>query len=185
MIMITDLQQRLEKFVQPSYGKTARSPATYQSLADYCDQKIQDLVLAYSRAPDAQLRREIRNDIDYTIRRYHAYFFNHQKNAHYHEVDAESEYDFEHLIPASRVRDLVLAGTITAGQAFNAPTVLLSRVRHQQLKKVGLGDKTPSMWLPFQRYSQAFPEVQFQTQDGHLIDPDTWTLADHYKKFLA
>jgi hypothetical protein len=133
---------------------------------------------------DQQLLREIRNDIDYYLRRYHEYCIEQRDGmrAHYLEIDADDETDFEHLIPASRIRDLVLANAITVEQALNAPTVVLSRAKHRALKEAGWAAKTPDMWLPFRRYSQVF-QAQYQTHDGVLVDPESWTLARHYEYF--
>ena len=102
--------------------------------------------------------------------------------AHYHEVGADEECDFEHLIPAARIRDLLLANKITVEQALNAPTVVLSRAKHRALKDAGWASKTPDMWRPFRRYSQVFT-AQYQTYDGTAIDPETWTLEQHYAYF--
>jgi hypothetical protein len=133
---------------------------------------------------DQQLLREIRNDIDYYLRRYHEYCIEQRDGmrAHYLEIDADDDTDFEHLIPASRIRDLVLANAITVEQALNAPTVVLSRAKHRALKEAGWAAKTPDMWLPFRRYSQVF-QAQYQTHDGVLVDPESWTLARHYEYF--
>jgi hypothetical protein len=102
--------------------------------------------------------------------------------AHYYEIDPDDECDFEHLIPAARIRDLLLAGILTIEQAFNAPTVKLSRAKHHILKETGWASHTPNMWLPFQRYTQVF-EAQYQTFDGTAIDPKSWTLEDHFRYF--
>jgi hypothetical protein len=102
--------------------------------------------------------------------------------AHYHEVGASDDCDFEHLIPAARIRDLLLANIITVQQALNAPTVRLSRLKHSQLKDAGWAAHTPDMWLPFKRYSNVF-EASFTTHDGTLINLDTWSLEDHYNYF--
>jgi hypothetical protein len=133
---------------------------------------------------DQQLLREIRNDIDYYLRRYHEYCIEQRDGmrAHYHEIGADDETDFEHLIPASRIRDLVLANAITVEQALNAPTVVLSRAKHRALKEAGWASKTPDMWLPFRRYTQVF-NADYQTHDGVGIDSETWTLEKHYQYF--
>ena len=39
------------------------------------------------------------------------------------------------------------------------------------------------MWLPFRRYSQVFPDAVFETYDGTTIDPESWTLENHYEYF--
>ena len=133
---------------------------------------------------DQQLLREIRNDIDYYLRRYHEYCIKQRDGmgVHYHEQGADEDTDFEHLIPAARIRDLLLAKAISVSQALNAPTVKLSRSKHSALKDAGWASHTPDMWCPFRRYSQVF-SAQFSTHDGTLIDPETWTLSRHFDYF--
>lgn len=179
------LKESLDKFIAPVYGKTQRTPDTYRTVADYCTRNLQRLVQDYHAVENnQQLLREIRNDIDYYLRRYHEYCIKQRDGmlAHYHEQGADDETDFEHLIPAARIRDLLLAQTISVTQALNAPTVRLSRAKHVQLKDAGWASSTPDMWLPFRRYSQVF-DAKFETHDGTPIDPETWTLEKHYKYF--
>jgi hypothetical protein len=179
------LKESLENFTAPNYGKTLRTPATYQTVAEYRTRTLLRLVKEYHEVKnDQQLLREIRNDIDYNLRRYHEYCIKQRDGmlAHYHEVGASDDCDFEHLIPAARIRDLLLANIITVQQALNAPTVRLSRLKHSQLKDAGWAAHTPDMWLPFKRYSNVF-EASFTTHDGTLINLDTWSLEDHYNYF--
>ena len=179
------LKESLDKFTAPVYGKTQRTPDTYRTVADYCTRNLQRLVQEYHAVENnQQLLREIRNDIDYYLRRYHEYCIKQRDGmlAHYHEQGADEHTDFEHLIPAARIRDLLLAQTISVTQALNAPTVRLSRAKHAQLKDAGWASSTPDMWLPFRRYSQVF-DAKFETHDGTPIDPETWTLEKHYKYF--
>jgi len=179
------LKESLEQFVAPNYGKTKRTPETYRAVAGRCQQQIQTLVSDYALVENnQQLLREIRNEIDYHLRRYHEYCIEQRDGmlAHYHEVGADAECDFEHLIPASRIRDLLLANVITVEQGLNAPTVRLSRAKHMSLKDAGWASKTPNMWLPFERYTNVFT-AEYQTHDGTQIDPATWTLERHYSYF--
>jgi hypothetical protein len=179
------LKTLLEGFEAPNYGKTRRTPETYQTVARRCKRKLTALVEEYRAVQnDQQELREIRNDIDDALRRYHEYCIKQRDNmgAHYHEQDADQDTDFEHLIPAARIRDLLLADTITLVQALNAPTVRLSRVKHSMLKESGWSSTTPDMWLPFRRYSNVFAST-YQTYDGTPVDPETWTLEKHYKYF--
>ena len=179
------LKESLQQFVAPVYGKTQRSVDTYQTVARHCGNHLEHLVTDYQGVRnDQQLLREIRNDIDYYLRRYHEYCIKQRDGmgAHYHERGADEDTDFEHLIPAARIRDLLLAGIITVQQALNAPTVKLSRAKHTQLKDAGWASHTPDMWLPFRRYSQVF-EAVFETHDGVPIDPETWTLQKHFDYF--
>lgn len=182
---MTTLRESLDQFVAPVYGKTKRTAETYKTVARHCSTHLDHLVGEYQIIKnDQQWLREVRNDIDYYLRRYHAYCIEERDGmlAHYHEMGADEQCDFEHLIPASRIRDLLLAGAITTEQALNAPTVRLSRAKHMMLKDAGWASKTPSMWLPFKRYSNVFA-AEFQTHDGTVIDPETWTLEQHYNYF--
>jgi len=179
------IKESLEKFSSPIYGKIQRSSATYQTVAEHCRRRIESIVAEYQVTKnDQQLLREIRNDIDYYLRRYHQYCIKERSDvkAHYHEQTSDLEIDFEHLIPAARIRDLLLANVLTVDQAFNAPTVRLSRAKHLALKDAGWASHTPDIWLPFLRYSQVFDGV-FETYDGTIIDPKTWTLERHYDYF--
>lgn len=179
------LKESLQQFTAPVYGKTQRSPATYRTVAQHCTNHLQRLVDEYRAVRnDQQLLRELRNDIDEKLRRYHEYCIKQRDGmgAHYHEQGADAETDFEHLIPAARIRDLLLASVITVEQALNAPTVKLSRAKHALLKDAGWASHTPDMWLPFRRYSQVL-SAKFETHDGTLIDPESWTLEQHFDYF--
>jgi len=177
------LQESLEKFFTPDYGKTTRTDETYKTVSQHCAQRIKQSVTEYHAVTDdRQLMRELRNDIDYHLRRYHEYCIKQRTGAHYLEIDGDADSDFEHLIPASRIRDLLLADAITLEQALNAPTVELSREKHKMLKSMGWGSITPDMWLPFKRYTNLF-DAKFRTYDGVTIDVETWTLERHYQHF--
>jgi hypothetical protein len=179
------LKESLDNFTAPNYGKTVRTSATYQTVAEYRTRNLLRLIQEYHEVKnDQQLLRELRNDIDYNLRRYHEYCIKQRDGmlAHYHEVGADEDCDFEHLIPAARIRDLLLANIITVQQALNAPTVRLSRLKHSQLKDAGWASHTPDMWLPFKRYSNVFA-AEFITHDGTVVDPNTWTLEQHFSYF--
>lgn len=186
-IKMLTLKESLDTFTVPVYGKTRRTAETYSTVARHCTGHLTRLVEEYRKVKnDQQLLREIRNDIDYYLRRYHEYCIKQRDGmaAHYHEKAADDDTDFEHLIPASRVRDLLLADILTVQQALNAPTVKLSRSKHAQLKESGWASHTPDMWLPFRRYSQVFGSTTvFKTHDGTVVNPETWTLEKHYEYF--
>lgn len=179
------LEQRLAVFSSPVYGRTQRTAETYRTVARHCVRHIDVLVEEYQTITnDQQLLREIRNDIDYYLRRYHEYCIRQRDGmgAHYHEVGLDAQADFEHLIPAARVRDMLLSGVLTVAEALNAPTVLLSRDKHRMLREAGWGSHTPDMWFPFHRYSQVF-DAKFETCDGTALDMSVWTLSQHYDYF--
>ena len=180
-----NLKESLTQFTAPVYGKTKRTPDTYRTVANYCRRNLVRLVAEYHAVEnDQQLLREIRNDIDTYLRRYHEYCIQQRDGmkAHYHEVGADEDCDFEHLIPAARIRDLLLASAISVEQALNAPTVRLSRTKHAALKEAGWASTTPDMWYPFRRYTQVF-DATYETHDGTAIDPETWTLQQHFDYF--
>jgi hypothetical protein len=179
------LKESLEQFTAPVYSKTKRSAATYRTVAAHCTKQINRLVDEYRAVEnDQQLLHEIRKDIEHYLRHYHEYCIKKRSSmqAHYHEIGADKDTDFEHLIPVSRIRDLLLNGIITVQQALNAPTVKLSRDKHVKLNDAGWSSATPDMWLPFRRYSQVF-EATFETHDGVSVDPTTWTLERHFDYF--
>lgn len=188
------LTESIRAFQNPVHSRVSRSTETYRTVKRHCRTHAERLKGEYHAVVEeqefdaGQLRREVRNDLDYYLRRYHKYCIEERlkqgkvKGAHYREIGADQETDFEHLVPASTVRDLYLFDQIDVDQALNAPTVVLSREKHVALKDAGWADDTPDLWLPFQRYKQVF-DAQFETYDGHVIDPDTWTLRDHYEHF--
>lgn len=180
-----NLQESLSNFTAPVYGKTQRTAETYRTVSARCRRNLARLVEEYrSVVNNQQELREIRNDIDDNLRRYHEYCIQQRDGmkAHYWEIGADEDTDFEHLIPAARIRDLLLAGVLTTDQALNAPTVRLSRAKHHALKEAGWASHTPDMWLPFRRYTQVFT-AQYQTHDGTVIDPESWTLEQHFEYF--
>ena len=179
------LKENLEQFVPAVYVRTQRSPNTYQTVANRCRRNLTRLATEYREVVNnAQELREIRNEMDDSLRRYHEYCIQQRDGmlAHYHEIGADEDTDFEHLIPAKILRDLLLAEVITIDQALNAPTVVLSRAKHMALKDAGWASKTPNMWLPFKRYSQVF-EGKYETHDGVEVDTATWTLEKHFDYF--
>lgn len=179
------LKESLEQFTAPVYGKTQRTAETYRTVSARCRRNLTRLVEEYRAVENNQQElREIRNDIDDNLRRYHEYCIQQRDGmkAHYWEIGADEDTDFEHLIPAARIRDLLLAGVLTTDQALNAPTVKLSRAKHHALKEAGWASHTPDMWLPFRRYTQVFT-AQYQTHDGTVIDPESWTLEQHFNYF--
>ena len=179
------LKESLDKFVPAVYSRTQRTPETYATVANRCRRNLDRLSKEYnSVVGNAQELREIRNEMDDALRRYHEYCIQQRDGmeAHYHEIGADNDCDFEHLIPAKILRDLLLSDVITIDQALNAPTVKLSRAKHMALKDAGWASKTPDMWLPFKRYSEVFTST-YETHDGTIIDPATWTLEQHFDYF--
>lgn len=176
-------QQLIESFMPPIYTRTPRNQASYRATYRYCHGRLESVLEIYKNSTnDQQTLRLIRDDMDNLLRRYHGYCIKENIGAHYREVGVDKNIDFEHLIPAARIRDMLISGHLTIDQAFNCPTVNLSRDKHHALKDAGWASQTPDMWKPFLRYTQVF-DANFQTYDGTMIDPLTWTLEDHYNYF--
>ena len=173
----------VENFVAPVYGRTPRNSESYRATYRYCSDRLAEILEIYRNSTnDQQTLRLVRDDMDNLLRRYHGYAIKEKIGAHYREREVDADADFEHLIPAARIRDMMIAGVIIIDQALNCPTVTLSRAKHHELKEAGWASHTPDVWRPFRRYSEVF-EAQFETYDGRAIDPETWTLADHYQYF--
>ena len=62
--------------------------------------------------------RLVRDDMDNLLRRYHGYAVKENIGAHYREIGADADSDFEHLIPSARIRDMMIAGVITIDEAL-------------------------------------------------------------------
>ena len=173
----------VENFVPPVYGRTPRNAESYRATYRYCSARLAEILEIYRTSTnDQQTLRLVRDDMDNLLRRYHGYSIKENIGAHYREVGVDADSDFEHLIPAARIRDMMIAGVISIDQALNCPTVTLSRTKHHALKEAGWASHTPDVWHPFRRYSQVFA-AEFVTHDGRPIDPDIWTLQDHYRYF--
>jgi hypothetical protein len=176
-------QNLIESFVPPVYSKTPRNLDSYRATYRYCSVRLADSLDLYRNSTnDQQTLRLIRDDMDNYLRRFHGYAIKENIGAHYREKNADQDCDFEHLVPASRVRDMMIAGVLTVDQVLNCPTVTLSRAKHRALKEAGWASHTPSVWLPFQRYTQVF-DAEFETYDGEIINAGSWCLVDHYRKF--
>ena len=184
------ITENIRKFQTPVYNRVSRSPQTYNTVARRCRTQLELLKAEYHAVvPEqefdaSQVRREIRNDMDVAMRRYHKYCIKERDGmkAHYHEIGADDDCDFEHLIPGKIIRDMYLFDEIDVDHVLNAPTVRLSRAKHVQLKDTGWDDDTPNIWLPFERYTNVFAAT-YQTHDGTAVDPLTWTLEKHYNYF--
>jgi hypothetical protein len=173
----------IESFVPPVYSRTPRNSESYRATYLYCSSRLAEILAIYRGSTnDQQTLRLVRDDMDNLLRRYHGYAIKERIGAHYREVGIDQAADFEHLIPAARIRDMMIAGVISIDQALNCPTVQLSRAKHHALKEAGWSSHTPDVWRPFRRYTQVF-EAEFETHDGRSIDPEAWTIADHYQYF--
>lgn len=180
------LQEAIENFRAPVYVRTKRGPDTYRATATYVCANLARLVKLYQNTyNDEQTSRLIRDDIDNALRRYHEYCIKQNIGAHYIEVGLEGNGIFEHMIPASTVRDLLIAGVLTPQQACNVPTCRLSKERDDTLREKGWVSKTPDIYHFWKRYKYCFDtDGVFTTWDGFAVDTDM-TLDDHFAQFVV
>jgi hypothetical protein len=181
-----NLCESIKQFREPVYVRVQRSPATYQATSDYVQHKLMSLTEEYRcTRNDQQTLRLIRDDIDSALRRYHNYCIKENIGAHYVDPDLEGSGIFEHMIPASTVRDLLIHDVITAQQACNMPTCRLSRHKDDLLREGGWASKTPDIYNFWLRYKYCFDLKGFATYDGVGIDADHWNLEDHFEYFVG
>ena len=179
------LKEALEQFAQPVYVRTKRSTQSYAATAAYVTTNLERLVDLYRNTKnDEQTYRLIRDDIDNALRRYHQYCIKENIGAHYIERGLEGNGIFEHMVPASTIRDLLIAQVITPLQACNMPTCRLSKDRDDKLREAGWASKTPDIYNFWKRYEYSFDtDGVFETYDG--VDVNTsMTLEDHFSKFM-
>jgi len=87
------------------------------------------------------------------------------------------------MVPASRIRDLLLAEVITPLQACNMPTCRLSKERDNKLREAGWASKTPDIYNFWKRYEYSFDITDvFETYDGTEVDTNM-SLDDHLNHF--
>jgi hypothetical protein len=180
------LKEAIERFREPVYVRTKRNLESYAATAAYVTNNLTRLVYLYHNTKnDEQTYRLIRDDIDNALRRYHGYCIKENFGAHYVEVGLEGNGIFEHMVPNSTVRDLLLAGVITPTQACNMPTARISVEKDTLLREKGWASRTPDIYNFWCRYQYCFDTANlFVTHDGVSVDT-TMTLADHFRLFLS
>lgn len=179
------LKEAIDNWRQPVYVRNKRGPESYRATALYVTTKLEQLVELYKDTRnDVQTARLIRDDIDNALRRYHGYCIKENIGAHYVEVGLEGNGIFEHMIPASTVRDMLIAGVLTPVQACNVPMCKLSKKHDDLLREKGWVSKTPDEYNFWERYKYCFDvEGVFTTWDGQSVDTNM-TLDDHFAKFI-
>ena len=178
-------KELVESFTEVNYPKVTRGEHSYTQSREFIEEEISRLLEMYRSLTSVdQKARLIRDGIDMYLRRYHDYAIQGNIGSHYRQVGIDRlECDFEHIIPQSKIRDLLIQNKLSIRQAMNPPTCLIERRHHVTLKQEGWGSKTPSIWHFFDRYTLVFDE-KFETFNGQPIeDLHNWTLEEHYKFF--
>ena len=180
------LKESITNFREPVYVRVQRSAETYRATGEYVQSNLARFVeLYHTTKNDQQTLRLIRDDIDNALRRYHEYCIKQNIGAHYYDPDLDDNGIFEHMVPASTIRDMLLHNVITPLQACNMPTCRLSKHKDDLLREAGWASKTPDIYNFWKRYSNCFSLADFATYDGVGIDPKIWTLDKHFEYFLS
>jgi len=178
------LLERVEGFAQKKPAPVKRSGASYDATHKFAKRGLRLMVMMYSRLKvEDQTARLIRDVIDFLLRRYQNYSIKENIGAHYIEknLSRDTKTEFEHVVPASVARDLLLFGRITVDEALNIPTCKLSATKHKELNSTKLGSTTPDIYWFWKRYQNI--NVEIETHDGTSVDMSTWNLDKHYKYF--
>lgn len=182
---MSNLQKLVESFSPVTYSRVQRGDKSYKETYELTVSELERLVKMYKEIRSVgQTARLIRDSIDHWIRRYHGYAIEGSIGSHYTEVGVDkANCVFEHVIPAAKVRDMLLQGILTVKQALNTPTCLISKRNDEILREEGHVSSSPDYWNFFKRY-EMFDEAKFVTYNGEEItDPSSWTLGDHFEKF--
>jgi hypothetical protein len=178
------LMERVTGFAQKKPTPVKRGGASYDATQQFCRSEIERYIERYRQlTAEDQTARLIRDMIDVLLRRYHGYSIKENIGAHYYETGLPhgTKTEFEHVIPASVARDLLLFGRLTVDEAFNIPTCRLSAANHRKLNSTKLGSTTPDIYQFWQRYQSL--GIKVETHDGTAVDVANWTLDNHYSYF--
>jgi hypothetical protein len=181
------LKEAVEGFEEINYRQVMveRNEEAYRITEEFIASEVKRYVDMYRNLTTLDQRaRLIRDMIDLLLRRGHGYCIEGSIGSHYRQVGVDVDNCiFEHMIPQSRIRDLLIQDRISIRQAMNPPTCLISKENDALLSKSGYNNKTPSYWHFFDRYTKTF-DAEYETFNGQAIAmPHAWTLGEHYKFF--
>ena len=192
------LEQALKEHRPKRKAGVKRNDKAYADCLATTTVELERLVELYRTTvfEDDMRARLYRDDIDHWVRRYHGYAIQGKIKSHYHQRGVSlsaKDTIFEHVIPASQVRDYLIEGKLSINQALNVPTCRVSRKGNNLLNARGMHDRNTDPWHFFKRYkvgmtdsdengNTVFPE--FETYNSQVIQNlDTWTLRDHFNFF--
>lgn len=178
------LKLLIENFQESNYGRVTRNASAYTETLSLTVNELERLIGMYRQGGGMQHLRLLRDSMDHWIRRYHNYTIGGSIGSHYIQVGVDpKDCVFEHIIPASKIRDMMLGGVLTVQQALNAPTCLISKSNDEVLRQAGHVSTSPSYWHFFDRYN-VLTQNTFAIYNGQTIaDTHGWTLDKHYKHF--
>lgn len=178
------LRSLVEGYQQKHYRRVPRNDISYNLTDNYISAELSRKIAMYQEQfEENQTARLIRDDIDNLLRRRHGYCVEGSIGGHYREIGAPDKGSvFEHVIPISSVRDMLIESRLTIKQALNTPVCLVKKTSDKLLNGTGLASTSPNNYFFFQRY--AVLNAKIKTYNGQLIENlDTWSLQDHYDFF--
>jgi hypothetical protein len=178
------LIERVSGFAQKKPTPVKRGGASYDATYKFCVRGLKLCIWMYRRLKvEDQTARLIRDVMDFLLRRYHGYAIKENIGAHYYEkgLPHGTKTEFEHVIPASVARDMLLYERLTIDEALNIPTCRLSAKKHRILNSTKLVSTTPDIYNFWQRYRGLGIEVE--THNGDPVDMETWNLETHVTYF--
>lgn len=182
---MSELRELVEGYCKNNRGRgVQRNELAYQQCFDFTSFELERLIDTHRSIDEENMRaRLIRDSIDHHIRRYHEYCISGRIKGHYRENGVvKGDSIFEHVIPLSSVRDMLLENRLTIKQALNTPTCLIKKSSDRILSANGLSKSSPDNWNFFKRYT--ILNSTFSAYDSTPInDLNSWTLADHFKFF--
>lgn len=181
---MSNLKTLVEGYQHKNYKRVQRNDESYSQTLAFTVAELERLVSMYNEQfEENQTSRLIRDSIDHHIRRYHGYSIEGAIGSHYREIGVDiKQCVFEHVIPASSVRDMLIQGRLSIVQALNTPTCLIRKASDNILRESGLSSTSPSNWYFFRRYEGL--QSKFETYNGQPIaDLHNITLEDHFKLF--
>jgi hypothetical protein len=186
---MSTLQENMQNMRGKKYVNVKRNDKAYEQALSTTTEELERLLDLYRNTviEDDMRARLLRDSIDHWIRRYHKYAIQGKIKSHYHQRGislSAKDCIFEHVIPASTIRDKLIAGELSINQALNVPTCRVSRSVDSLLRQKGLHDSTPDAWFFFKRYKIALADIAIDTYNGQsVVDLDKWTLQDHFNFF--
>lgn len=183
------LQENMQNMREKKYVNVKRNDNAYEQALSTATEELERLLDLYRNTviEDDMRARLLRDSIDHWVRRYHKYAIQGKIKSHYHQRGVNlsaKDCIFEHVIPASTIRDKLITGKLSINQALNVPTCRVSRQVDSLLRQKGLHDSTPDGWVFFKRYKIALADIAIDTYNGQPVtDLDTWTLQDHFNLF--
>jgi hypothetical protein len=178
------LMERCQGFAQKKPPPVKRGGPSYNATYEWARCRLEQYVMEYQNLiAEDQTARLIRDDMDHTLRRYQNYCIKENIGAHYYEqgLAHDDKTEFEHIIPASVARDMLLFDRFTINEVLNIPTCRLSKKKHELLNSTGLVSTTPDPYWFWQRYQSL--GIKVDTHDGTEVDMATWNLGSHYQYF--